>query len=103
MDLKKFDENQIVQSIKSNDLRNYGDDEPGETIKRNYAEFIVKEYEGYAKYEYNRETTIFEFVNNDVGKKMQLILEITYLENYHYETSSNYDIGTCFTLEIINL
>ncbi|KAI1708204.1 hypothetical protein Ddc_14467 [Ditylenchus destructor] len=67
MDLKKFDENQIVQSIKSKrahmDIR---------VLTRNYAQFIVKK-----EVEEEKETalTIFHFINNDIGKKMELTIK----------------------------
>ncbi|KAI1708203.1 hypothetical protein Ddc_14466 [Ditylenchus destructor] len=67
MDLKKFDENQIVQSIKSKRSPMVI-----EVLTRNYAKFIVKE-----EVDEEKETalTIFHFINNDVGKKMELTLE----------------------------
>ncbi|KAI1698456.1 hypothetical protein Ddc_19100 [Ditylenchus destructor] len=67
MDLKNSDECQMVESIRNNVMRQSGDG-----LKRDYADFMVKEerHEGYrSTVEYVR---VFEFVNNDVGKKLQI-------------------------------
>ncbi|KAI1702042.1 hypothetical protein DdX_15725 [Ditylenchus destructor] len=87
VDLKMFDESQIVQSIKSN----YAHDVIQALYDR-YAECIVEEEEND---EEERAVTIFEFVNSDIGKKMQLTLETTDCDNE--------DIKTCLWLEIENL
>ncbi|KAI1698030.1 hypothetical protein DdX_18153 [Ditylenchus destructor] len=68
MDLKSCDEYKVVESIESN----YAD--RIETLfNQNYAKFLVKEEEnvGDGCTEY-----VFEFVNNNVGKKLQLRLTI---------------------------
>ncbi|KAI1695753.1 hypothetical protein Ddc_21001 [Ditylenchus destructor] len=65
MDLKSCDENQMVESI-----RGTFSDRSVEVVKRNYAEVLVKE-------ERNQVGTfdqVFEFVNNDIGKKLNLIV-----------------------------
>ncbi|KAI1708202.1 hypothetical protein Ddc_14465 [Ditylenchus destructor] len=88
MDLKKFDENQIVQSIKSNHAHMVLN-----VLTRNYAEFIVKDEEDE---EDETAVTIFEFVNNDIGKKMEITLETT-------ACGSECEQETCFLLQIENL
>ncbi|KAI1692163.1 hypothetical protein DdX_21405 [Ditylenchus destructor] len=62
MDLKDSDGSQLVKAIegniKSQDI---------ELLKRDYAEFIVKEERNDRS-----NTHIFEFVNGNIGKKLQL-------------------------------
>ncbi|KAI1691271.1 hypothetical protein Ddc_24349 [Ditylenchus destructor] len=67
IDLKNCDEYQIVESIESNAVN--VDVNVVEVVKHNYAKFIVKR-------ERNNHTTkhTFEFVNKDVGKKLQLAI-----------------------------
>ncbi|KAI1699731.1 hypothetical protein DdX_17154 [Ditylenchus destructor] len=63
MELKNSDESQLVEAIEGNFKS-----QVVELLKRDYAEFIVKEERGHR---YN--THIFEFVNVNIGKKLRLI------------------------------
>ncbi|KAI1691610.1 hypothetical protein Ddc_24132 [Ditylenchus destructor] len=65
MNLKNSDESQLVEAIQG-----YLEGEAVELLNRDYAEFIVKEERGQRS-----NTHIFEFVNNDIGKKLQLTVE----------------------------
>ncbi|KAI1698104.1 hypothetical protein Ddc_19297 [Ditylenchus destructor] len=62
MDLKHSDESRLVDDIKGSFY-----DQDVESLKRNYAKFVVKE----ERDEHSAEQ-IFEFANNDIGKKLQL-------------------------------
>ncbi|KAI1701507.1 hypothetical protein DdX_16051 [Ditylenchus destructor] len=96
MDLKKLDEGQMVQSIKSRHIQEKPlDQNVHEVLKRNYAGFIVKEQ---VDEEEERAVTIFDFVNSDIGKKMRLTIETK-----EYERDDSDDIETCFLLQIENL
>ncbi|KAI1692276.1 hypothetical protein DdX_21344 [Ditylenchus destructor] len=81
MDLTSSDEGQFVEAIQGN-IRN----QVIELFKRDYSEFIVKEESVIRD-----NTHIFEFVNNAIGKKLQLTATIyDYLISY-------------FSIKIINL
>ncbi|KAI1703432.1 hypothetical protein Ddc_16540 [Ditylenchus destructor] len=69
MGLKKCDEYQIVESIEC-----FVAKRPDQELMRKCADFIVKK-------ENNRDITehVFEFVNDDIGKKLKLTVKI-----YHY-------------------
>ncbi|KAI1696550.1 hypothetical protein Ddc_20299 [Ditylenchus destructor] len=64
MDLKNSDEYQMVEFVESN----AADDLLG-LLKRNYAKFLVKEERNEDD---SRTVHVFECVNNDIGKKLQL-------------------------------
>ncbi|KAI1697454.1 hypothetical protein DdX_18487 [Ditylenchus destructor] len=73
MDLKDSDEYQLVEYI-----RCYSSDRAVEALKRKYAKFIIKEGKGET-----RTTLLFEFINNDIGKKLQIYATgNTYCESY---------------------
>ncbi|KAI1695579.1 hypothetical protein DdX_19517 [Ditylenchus destructor] len=79
MDLKDSDEYQLVESI-----RCYSSDQAIESLMRNYAKFIVKEGKGEA-----RTTLVFELINNDIGKKLQVSAKNIYCERdlHHHDRS----------------
>ncbi|KAI1696192.1 hypothetical protein Ddc_20635 [Ditylenchus destructor] len=64
-DLKQSDESQLVDVIGG-----YFDSEAIVLLKRNYAKFVVKD----ERHEHSTEQ-IFEFANNDIGKKLQLTVK----------------------------
>ncbi|KAI1698273.1 hypothetical protein Ddc_19217 [Ditylenchus destructor] len=75
MDLKNSGESQLVEAIEGK-IR-----VPAiELFKRDYAEFIVKEERNEDD---DSTEQVFEFVNNDIGKKLQLTAE-TYDEAESY-------------------
>ncbi|KAI1698259.1 hypothetical protein Ddc_19218 [Ditylenchus destructor] len=71
MDLKNSGEVQLVEAIEG-----YFTRQAVELLKRDYAEFVVKE-----KRNDDDDCTeqIFEFVNNDIGKKLQLTANMSLL------------------------
>ncbi|KAI1692596.1 hypothetical protein DdX_21166 [Ditylenchus destructor] len=69
MGLKSRNEYQLVESAKGT----VEDREIVEKLKRNFAEFIVEE----DQYEERRSTNqVIGFINNDIGKKLTLYVEI---------------------------
>ncbi|KAI1716874.1 hypothetical protein Ddc_10250 [Ditylenchus destructor] len=84
IDLKTCDENQMVESIQGNATGRV----LVEVLKRNFASFILKD-EADDDIDW---TTIFQFNNNDVGKRMQLSIV----------THSRYPASD-FSMKIMNL
>ncbi|KAI1692907.1 hypothetical protein Ddc_23264 [Ditylenchus destructor] len=72
LDLENCDECQCVQSIESNQ---FVKDEDIKVLKKDFAKFIVKE----ERYENDGITTyVFEFNNDEIGKKLQLTAKTVY-------------------------
>ncbi|KAI1703429.1 hypothetical protein Ddc_16537 [Ditylenchus destructor] len=84
MGLKSCDEYQIVESIECNIL---GVSDLNELVFE-YPQFIVKEWEDNHRTEY-----VFEFINNDIGKKLQLTAKIL----------GSHRFVSCFDVKINNL
>ncbi|KAI1702051.1 hypothetical protein DdX_15735 [Ditylenchus destructor] len=80
LDLKDCDEYQFVESIECN-----AEDGDVEALTERYAKFVVNEDDG---------CTIFEFVNNDVGKKLRL--NVTNLSISKFTTMDNGTIVEVF-------
>ncbi|KAI1703673.1 hypothetical protein Ddc_16460 [Ditylenchus destructor] len=69
MDLKSGDEDKVVGFIECHPNRNVNMD----AFKRNYADFVV---EGNINETSDLSNLVFEFVNNDIGKKLRLSIRI---------------------------
>ncbi|KAI1701570.1 hypothetical protein Ddc_17557 [Ditylenchus destructor] len=85
MDLKDGDEDKVVGSIECNPCTTVNID----AFKRDYADFVV---EGNINETSGLSNLVFEFVNNDIGKKLRLSIRI----NFDYHTPE-------FTLKVANL
>ncbi|KAI1699187.1 hypothetical protein DdX_17483 [Ditylenchus destructor] len=88
MALKSIDECRVVESI-----RGYISNESVEEVKRNYSKFIVKE----DRNEDDGSTEqVFEFDNNDIGKKMKLNIRILLRSDlgYHYRSAFSLKIAS---------
>ncbi|KAI1690428.1 hypothetical protein Ddc_24949 [Ditylenchus destructor] len=83
MDLKNSDESQLVEAIDG-----YFKGQAVELFKRDYADFLVKEERNEDD---DSTEQVFEFVNNDIGKKLQLTVKT-------YESIMSY-----FSIKINNL
>ncbi|KAI1701574.1 hypothetical protein Ddc_17561 [Ditylenchus destructor] len=68
MDLKSSDEDKVVGSIECNPITNVNID----ALKRDYADFVV---EGNINETSGLSYLVFEFVNNDIGKKLRLSID----------------------------
>ncbi|KAI1703291.1 hypothetical protein Ddc_16609 [Ditylenchus destructor] len=71
MDLKDCDENKVVGNIVCHPTRNVNID----ALKRDYADFVV---EGNINETSGLSCLVFEFVNNDIGKKLRLSIRINF-------------------------
>ncbi|KAI1703430.1 hypothetical protein Ddc_16538 [Ditylenchus destructor] len=91
IDLKNCDEYQFVESIEFNVMYAPSADE----LKSKYAKFLVKE----EHIDNHRTDHTFEFINNDVGKKLQLTAKI--FDNPQHSLSNIY--ASYFVLQIKNL
>ncbi|KAI1706335.1 hypothetical protein Ddc_15347 [Ditylenchus destructor] len=84
LDLKSCDEYQFVESIKGD-----GKDGDLEVLTQSYAKFLVKKEVnerryGLDDYDYGNSVYVFEFVNNDVGKKLKLtVTKWSYTSPYY--------------------
>ncbi|KAI1701575.1 hypothetical protein Ddc_17562 [Ditylenchus destructor] len=67
MDMKNRYQYQFVESLES-----YASDEILEAVKSNYAKFITSKEDK----DENNVCYVFEFVNNDIGKKLKLSVTI---------------------------
>ncbi|KAI1695466.1 hypothetical protein DdX_19565 [Ditylenchus destructor] len=82
LDLKSTDECQVIESVRDYVMRPRGN-----MLKRDYAEFIVKEKRG----EDGWTERVFEFLNGDVGKKLQITENIVVIG---YKTCSSFVMTT---------
>ncbi|KAI1703672.1 hypothetical protein Ddc_16459 [Ditylenchus destructor] len=73
MDLKSGDEDKVVGYIECHPKRNVNMD----AFKRDYADFVV---EGNINETRGLSCLVFEFVNNDIGKKLKLTIRFRYLD-----------------------
>ncbi|KAI1708206.1 hypothetical protein Ddc_14469 [Ditylenchus destructor] len=81
LDLKSCDEYQFVESIEGN-----AGDEDLEVLTGCYAKFLVKkEANEYSyEYDYGDSVHVFEFINNDVGKKLKFtVTKWSYTRAYY--------------------
>ncbi|KAI1699266.1 hypothetical protein Ddc_18633 [Ditylenchus destructor] len=83
MDLKGGDEDKVIGSIECHPNRKVNMD----AFNRNYADFVV---EGNINQTRGLSNLVFEFVNNDIGKKLRLSI------SFGYRTTE-------FTLKVANL
>ncbi|KAI1707468.1 modulator of levamisole receptor-1 domain-containing protein [Ditylenchus destructor] len=73
LDFKNCDEYQLVQSIETSIVDDDKEIQDAQVLKREYSKFIVKE-----EYDEDDDSTtyVFEFNNDDIEKKLQLILHL---------------------------
>ncbi|KAI1706104.1 hypothetical protein Ddc_15457 [Ditylenchus destructor] len=74
LDLENSDEYQSVLSIEGFRFNNDQDGASPHALKNDYAKYIIKE--GKDGHDDDRTTYVFEFVNNAIGKKLQLTVTI---------------------------
>ncbi|KAI1708644.1 hypothetical protein DdX_11720 [Ditylenchus destructor] len=98
MDLKNCDEYQMIPSIKSNATHRIA-----EMMKRHYAKFLVKEESGEVEEnlywddcdtnaDYYYTAIAYEFINNDIGKKLELTAKMHWRRHIAFNSSFKLNI-----------